>query len=61
MQRLKEWLGESKQRVMTHLVNRTCKRHPNLLDRFATRLLSRVVGETPPDPELEHPEPADLG
>lgn len=56
MTTLKEWLGDSRQRLMTHLVNRTCRQQPGALDRLATYVLSRVVGRPPKDPELEHPE-----
>lgn len=53
---LKEWLGDSRQRLMTRLANRTFKKNPNLLDRAATGLLKKMIGEMPPDPELDHPE-----
>lgn len=56
MSAMKVWLNETQQQVMTRLINRTCKRNPNLLDRLATRLLTRVVGTAPHDPELDHPE-----
>ncbi|MFK7915273.1 MAG: hypothetical protein AB8B93_15275 [Pseudomonadales bacterium] len=56
MSKLKEWLRDTEQQTMTHLVNRTCKRHPNLLDRLATRLLSRLLGAPDHDPDLDHPE-----
>lgn len=56
MDRISEWYGDTRQRVMTHLVNRTCKRHPNWLDRRATDLLTRIIGAPAHDPELDHPE-----
>ncbi len=56
MQTLREWFGEAEQRIMTKLINRTCKSKPNLIDRLAMRLLKRIVGEVPHDPELDHPD-----
>lgn len=53
---LQQWLGDTQQRVMTGIVNRTCKRNPNTVDRMAMWLLKRIVGEVPDDPELHHPE-----
>lgn len=57
MKTLKEWLAEAEQRLMTGLVNRTCKKNPNIIDRLALRMLKRMVGEVPHDPELDHPDP----
>ena len=51
-----EWLGDAEQRLMTNLVNRSFKKNPNTLDRLATRLLMKKIGEVPEDPELLHPE-----
>ncbi|MFK7733898.1 MAG: hypothetical protein AB8B48_19915 [Pseudomonadales bacterium] len=56
MATLKEWFGDAEQRLMTSLINRTCKKSPNLLDRIAMRLLKKMIGEVPHDPELDHPE-----
>ncbi len=56
MSLLKEWLGDNQQRLMTHLANRTFKKNPNLIDRAATGLLKKMIGEVPDDPELDHPE-----
>lgn len=50
-----EWLGDSQQRLLTNLVNRSCKKNPNILDRLAMRLLKKKIGEVPEDPELLHP------
>lgn len=51
-----EWLVDTEQRLMTNLVNRSCKKNPNMLDRLAMRLLKKKIGEVPEDPELLHPE-----
>ncbi|MEM8499175.1 MAG: hypothetical protein AAF542_14215 [Pseudomonadota bacterium] len=56
METLKEWLGDAEQRLMTGLINRTCKKNPKLLDRLAMYLLRKIAGEVPPDPELDHPD-----
>lgn len=53
---LQEWLGDAQQRLLTNLVNRSCKINPSILDRMATRLLKQKIGEIPDDPELQHPE-----
>jgi hypothetical protein len=54
--KLLESLGDLKQRLMTNMINRTCKNHPGFVDRLAMGLLSSIVGEVPHDPELDHPE-----
>jgi hypothetical protein len=51
-----EWLGEAKQRLMTHIINRTFKKNPGIVDRLAMLLLGKMIGEVPHDPELDHPE-----
>jgi hypothetical protein len=53
---MEEWLGDAQQRLMTNLVNRSCKMKPTMLDRLAMRLLKHKIGEVPDDPELQHPE-----
>ncbi|MFT5014839.1 MAG: hypothetical protein ACI9HA_003509 [Dinoroseobacter sp.] len=50
------WLGEARQRLMTNVVNRTFKKDPGIVDRLATMLLGKMIGEVPHDPELDHPE-----
>jgi hypothetical protein len=56
MTSLKEWIGDTQQRLMTNLVNRSCKINPTFVDRLAIRLMARLLGEMPHDPELDHPE-----
>ncbi|MFT5098651.1 MAG: hypothetical protein ACI9VI_002590 [Candidatus Azotimanducaceae bacterium] len=56
MEKLQEWLGDVKQRLMTNMINRTCKNNPSFVDRLAMVLLLRIVGDVPHDPELDHPE-----
>jgi len=56
MARLQEWSGDVRQRLLTKLANRTFKKDPRFWDRMATVLLRRMVGETPVDPELDHPD-----
>ncbi|MFK8041118.1 hypothetical protein [Congregibacter sp.] len=56
MSGFKKWFGERQQQVLTKLVNRTFKKNPGFLDRLAGSLLRKMVGETPHDPELDHPE-----
>ena len=53
---LQEWWGDAQQRLMTRIANRTFKKQPGFIDRLAMRFLKFTVGETPADPELEHPE-----
>jgi hypothetical protein len=53
---MKEWLGDTQQRLMTHLANRTFNQNPGVLDRLAVRLLTKMLGQAPHDPELDHPE-----
>lgn len=56
MNKVQEWWDEAQQRLMTHIANRTFKKHPGLLDRLAFRFLKSSMGELPHDPELDHPE-----
>lgn len=51
---LKQWLAERKQVVLTHVVNRSCRHNPSLLDRLARRVIERAAGPVEDDPELEH-------
>lgn len=53
---MKEWLGDTQQRLMTRLANRTFKQNPSVLDRLAVRLLTKMLGTPAHDPELDHPE-----
>ena len=54
MARLKEWVEERKQVLMTNLVNRSFKRNPGFVDRLALRMIERAAGPIEDDPELEH-------
>jgi hypothetical protein len=54
---MQEWIGDTQQRLMTNLVNRSCKTNPTFVDRLASRLMAKLLGEMPHDPELDHPEP----
>ncbi|MDP5053269.1 MAG: hypothetical protein NWP69_05735 [Congregibacter sp.] len=56
MASLRQWFGEFQQRMLTRLANRSFRKNPNFIDRLATAILKKLIGETPHDPELDHPE-----
>lgn len=56
MSALKEWSAEFQQKLLTRLANRTFKKSPGVVDRLAVAILTKLIGETPHDPELDHPE-----
>ena len=53
---LQVWWGETQQKLLTRLINRTFRKHPNVFDRVLLRLFVKLQGEVQHDPELDHPE-----
>ena len=54
---MKQTFAEFKQRLMTHVANRTFRQKKNFLDRLLVGLLASATGYSEAeDPELLHPE-----